>query len=66
MGESTLTYTEARYLKRMGELNNVKVSYGTVDGEVCIYIHDSEFKTFESALAYLQNDARSIAPREEK
>lgn len=47
-------YIQAKYLKHVGNEIDVKVTIRKVDGDVVIYIRDSEFFSFQSALKYLQ------------
>ncbi len=53
---------KAHYLKHAGSQIDVKVSIRMIDDQMVIYIRDSEFYSFESALKYLQAIASHEMP----
>lgn len=54
-----MNYREARYLKHMGQLIDVKVTIKIRDKQPVIYIRDLELYSFTQARMYLQSIAET-------
>lgn len=52
---SDITYHEAKYLKHVGQENDVKVSLKIIEKQPFLYIRDQEFSAFARALVCLQH-----------
>lgn len=59
-----IPYASLTYLYHVAKLQNRKVSFETLSDGLHIYIGDFDFRTLESAINYLREDARMIVATE--
>lgn len=54
-----ISFQNAKYLKHVGKLANIKVSFSC--NFYAIYMRDFVFESVESALRFIREDSRSLA-----